>query len=219
MSRPLHIWAALAALAPAAALANLLTHADPGEWQLGDVPPKPWQHSDRDDGVEVRSVRHAERVWIELRDDSTEKSASLRQEFSPLRAGRLSFRLALARDHVGEFGIYLGQGNASAPVERVVDLKTSGRGLWLIGSAGERVETRAQVTPGMQDHLFVDFEPVGHDLQLRLGRLADDGTEIVLGEAVMPQQAHPVTRLRVTTDNLPRGGRVLLTDLVLIARP
>lgn len=216
MSRSIIFLAALAWV-PSVGWANFLTNAAPAEWPAGESPPKPWQHSDRDEGIAVRSVSHAERVWIELRDDSTEKSASLRQEFPPLKAGRFSFRLALGRDHVGEFGIYLGQGNASAPVERVIDLKSSARGLLLLGSAGERVETRALVSPGMQDHLFVDFAPVGHDLQLRLGRLAEDGTETVLGDVIVPQQAHPVTRLRITTDNLPRGGRILVTDLVLTA--
>lgn len=195
--------------------ANLLVHAVPAEWAADETPPKPWQHSDRDDDISVRRVEHEGASWIELRDDSAEKAANLRQEFPPLKAGRLSFRVALPRDHVGEFGVYLGQGNASAPVERVVELKTGGRGIVVIGSAGERVNTELSLSPGMTDHLFLDFSPVGHDLQMRLGRLLPDGTEVLLGETTAPQQAHAVTRLRITTDNLPRGARVLVTDLVL----
>jgi hypothetical protein len=194
---------------------NLLTNAIPAEWQAGEAPPKPWQHSDRDEDISVRRVEHDGASWIELRDDSAEKAANLRQEFPPLKAGRLSFRVALPRDHVGEFGVYLGQGNASAPVERVVELKVGSRGVVVIGSAGERVNTQLSLSPGMTDHLFLEFRPVGHDLQLRLGRLSPDGQESLLGETTVPQQAHAVTRLRITTDNLPRGARVLVTDLVL----
>jgi hypothetical protein len=197
---------------------NLLQHADPVQWGgAGAVPPRPWQHSDRDDGISVRSVEHEGALWLELRDDSNDKSANIRQEFTPLRAGRLSFRLTLARDHLGEFGIYLGQGNASAPVERIVDIKSSGRGVLMLGSAGERVPTGAQIAPGVRDHLFVEFRPVGHDLHLRLGRIGPGGADIILGETTAPHQAHPVTRLRITTDNAPIGARVLVSDIVLTA--
>lgn len=198
---------------------NLLVNASPADWGgVGATPPKPWQHSDRGgDDVSVHAVDHEGAVWIELRDDSIVNPANIRQEFSPLRAGRLSFRIALARDHVGEFGIYLGQGNAAALVERIVELKSSGRGVLVIGSAGQRVPTSLTLTAGMNDRLFLDFLPVGHDLQLRLGRLGADGAETVLGEMIAPQQAHPVTRLRVTTDNQPKGSHVLVTDLVLSA--
>lgn len=213
-TKSLFFGAALALL-PASGFANLLSFADMGSWPVGEPPPRPWQHSDRDEGISVRTVIHDDRPWIELRDDSTEKAANLRQEFPAMRAGRLSFRLALGEDHVGEFGIYLGQGNASSPVERIVDVKSSARGLLLLGSARERVETGATISAGMQDHLFVDFSPVGHDLRLRIGRLLHDGTEIPLGENLVLNQAYPVTRLRITTDNIPRGGRVRVTDLVL----
>lgn len=197
---------------------NLLVNASPSEWGgAGSVPPKPWQHSDRGGDVAVRATEHDGALWIALTDDSVERSANLRQEFAPIRAGRLSFRIALAKDHVGEFGIFLGQGNASAPVERIVELKSSGRGILVLGSAGERMPTSATLTAGMQDHLFLEFRPIGHDLQLKLGRIAADGAETVLGETTAPQQAHPVTRLRVTTDNLPKGSRVLVTDLALSA--
>lgn len=197
--------------------ANLLVNASPADWgAVGATPPKPWQHSDRGAGdVIVRSLDHDGSRWIELRDDSTEKPANLRQEFPPLRAGRLSFRVALARDHVGEFGVYLGQGNVAAAVERVVELKSGGRGVLALGSCGERTPTDATLSAGMHDHLFIEFRPAGHDLRLRLGRIAADGAETLLGETLAPQQAHPVTRLRITTDNLPKGSRVLVTDLVL----
>lgn len=199
--------------------ANLLVNTSPADWGgAGANPPKPWQHSDRGAGdITVRAVDHEGSLWIELRDDSHEKPANLRQEFAPLRAGRLSFRIALAKDHVGDFGIYLGQGNVAAPVERIVELKSSGRGILVLGSAGERVPTTATLTAGMQDRLVIEFLPVGHDLQLKLIRVAADGAETVLGETTAPQQAHPVTRLRITTDNLPKGSRVLVTDLVLSA--
>lgn len=196
--------------------ANLLVNATPADWgTVGATPPKPWQHSDRGGDVVVRSVEQDGALWIALTDDSTERAANLRQEFSPIRAGRFSFRLALARDHVGEFGIYLGQGNVAAPVERVVELKSSGRGVLVLGSAGERVPTSLTMSAGMKDHLFLEFRPLGHDLQIKLGRIGPDGVETVLGETLAPQQAHPITRLRVTSDNLPRGSRFLVTDLVL----
>ena len=204
---------------PAFAGANLLVNASPSDWGgAGVTPPKPWQHSDRGAAdVLVRSAEHEGSMWIELRDESAEKPANLRQEFPPLKAGRLTFRIALAKVHVGEFAIYLGQGNVSATVERIVELKSSGRGVLVLGSAGERTPTTAALSAGMQDRLFLEFRPAGHDLQLKLGRIATDGTETVLGEVIAPQQAHAVTRLRITTDNLPRGSHVLLTDLVLSA--
>lgn len=209
----------VAAMTPSLALANILTNADPGQWKLGETPPKPWQHSDRDDGISVRSIEHNNTVWIELRDDSSEKPANLRQEFAPLRAGRLSFRVSLPREHIGEFGVYLGQGSVAAPVERIVEFKTSGRGTVVIGSGGERVDTSASLSPGMNDHFYLDFDPAGHDLIIRLGRINPDNTETLLGEYTALHQAHPVTRLRVTTDNLPRGARILITDLVLSPLP
>jgi hypothetical protein len=211
----LPLLALMAGLLAAPLHANLLQHAGPAAWRAGEPPPRPWQQSDRDEGVSVRAVELEGALWLELRDDSAERSANLRQEFRPLRAGRLSFRIALARDHLGEFGIYLGQGNASSPVERIVDIKSSGRGVLMLGSAGERVPTGAQIAPGIKDHLFVEFRPLGHDLQLRLGRFGPDGTDIILGETTAPQQAHPVTRLRITSDNAPVGARVLVSDLVL----
>lgn len=214
---PLLLAGSLATALPLSA-ANLLVNANPAAWGgPGRTPPKPWQHSDRGDEVTVRTVEHEGAMWIELRDDTSESSANLRQEFPPLRAGRLTFRIALARDHVGDFGIYLGQGNASAPVERIVELKSGGRGVLHLGSAGERVSTSGAITAGMQDRLFLEFRPVGHDLQIRLGRIGADGAETLLGELTAPQQAHPVTRLRITTDNLPKGPRVLFTDLTLSA--
>jgi hypothetical protein len=213
---PLLLAGSLATALPAFAGDNLLVNASPADWGgAGATPPKPWQHSDRGGDVTVRALEHEGALWIELRDDSTEKPANLRQEFAPLRAGRLSFRVALAKDHVGDFGIYLGQGNVTAPVERVVELKSSGRGVLVLGSAGQRVPTSLTLAAGMNDRLFLEFRPAGHDLQLRLGRVAVDGTEITLGDMTAPQQAHPVTRLRITTDNQPKGSRVLVTDLVL----
>lgn len=215
---PLLLAASLATALSASAGENLLVNASPAEWGgVGATPPKPWQHSDRGGDVTVHAVDHEGAVWIELRDDSTENPANIRQEFSPLRAGRLSFRIALARDHVGDFGIYLGQGNAAALVERIVELKSSGRGVLVLGSAGQRVPTSLTLTAGMNDRLFLEFRPAGHDLQLTLGRIGADGADTVLGEMTAPQQAHPVTRLRITTDNQPKGPRVLVTDLVLSA--
>jgi|GEM_PF-2711471 hypothetical protein len=216
---PLLFAGSLAAALPALGGENILVHASPAEWGVaGVVPPKPWQHSDRGaDDISVRTVEHEGAIWIELRDDSTENPANLRQEFPPLRAGRLTFRVALGRDHVGDFGVYLGQGNVAAPVERIVELKSSSRGVLHLGSGGERVSTAASLGAGMQDRLFLEFRPVGHDLQIKLGRLGVDGAETILGEHTAPQQAHPVTRIRITTDNVPRGARVLVTDLVLSA--
>ncbi len=207
-------------MTPSLTLANILVNASPAEWgEVGTTPPKPWQHSDRDEGISVRSSAHNDSVWIELQDDSTEKPANLRQEFPPIRAGRISFRISLPREHVGEFGVYLGQGSVAAPVERIVEFKTSGRGTVVIGSGGERVNTSASLSSGMNDHFYIDFNPAGHDLIIRLGRINPDNTETPLGEHTALLQAHPVTRLRLTTDNFPRGAHILITDLVLTARP
>lgn len=217
---PLLLTGSLATALPTfGAAANLLVNPAPADWGgAGATPPKPWQHSDRGaPDIAVRSVEHEGTLWIELRDDSHEKPANLRQEFAPLRAGRLSFRIALAKEHVGDFGVYLGQGNVAAPVERIVELKSSGRGVLVLGSGGERVPTSATLAAGMNDRLCIEFRPAGHDLQLRLIRLGENGAETLLGETTAPQQAHPITRLRVTTDNLPKGSRVLVTDLVLSA--
>lgn len=215
---PLLLAGSLATALPSFA-ANLLVHALPAEWGgAGAVPPKPWQHSDRDEGIIVRSAEHNDATWIELRDDSTEKPANLRQEFPPLKAGRLSFRVSLPRDSIGEFGVYLGQGNVTAAVERIVEFKTSGRGIIVIGSGGERVNTSATFGAGMTDHFYIDFAPSGHDLIIRLGRINSDNTETQLGEYTAPQQAHPVTRLRITTDNQHRGTHLFLSDLVLAPR-
>lgn len=211
----------LATAAHAAAPANLLLQSSSAAWgPQGATPPRPWQHSDRDDGKAfVRAADHNGASWIELRDASPEHTANLRQEFVPLSAGRLTFKIALHRQHVGEFGIYLGQGNASAPVERIVELKLSSRGMLYLGSGGERINTNISLGAGMSDHLCLDFEPVGHDLRIRLGRVGPDGAVAPLAEYTAPQRAHRVNRLRATTDMQPVGARVLLSDLILVPLP
>lgn len=199
----------------AAQVVNHLSNARPEEWCPGLPPPRPWQYSE-DVGVKVILTEFDNHdVWVELQDGSETKGASLRQEFPSLAAGRFSFRLKLAPDHLGDFGLYLGQGNASAPVERVVELKIATRGVLQIGSGGQREKTPVTFTPGASEWLYVDFRTVNGDLHLVLGRLGVPEGTPPLFETTLPQQGRPVTRLRLATDNAPRGGHVFVTDLVL----
>ncbi len=207
------------AVPAAAVLPNLLANASPAAWRIGNPPPKPWQFPTSDTEITVAVVERNSARWVELKDDATEKSASLRQQFQPLKAGRLSFRIALASDHVGQIGIFLGQGNASAEVERIVELKLDSRGTLLMGSVGKREKTAVTLAPGMSDHLFLEFYTSNEDLNLRLGRIASDGTDTVVTEMSIPQQGHAVSRLRVATDLAPRGSHFYVTDLMLTARP
>jgi len=210
---------AVAVPAPAAALPNLLTNADSAAWSIGSAPPKPWQIPNSDPDITTLVVERNGARWVELRDNSSDKAGSLRQQFSPIKAGRLSLRIALASDHVGQFGIYLGQGNASSEVERIVDVKLDSRGTFLLGSAGQREKTALTITPGATDHLFIEFATTNEDLNLRIGRIAADGTDTVVAETTIPQQGRSVSRLRVATDLAPRGAHFYVTDLVLTARP
>jgi len=199
--------------------ANLLANARPEIWQIGKAPPKPWQVPNPDPDISTVIVDREGAKWVELRDSSTEKAASLRQQFPPLKAGRLSFRIAVAGDHVGQFGIFLGQGNASAEVERIVELKVDSKGIVLLGSGGNREKTAFSLTAGVTDHLFVDFSPSNEDLNLSLGRIEKNGTAVIISTTTILQQAHAVTRLRIATDLAPRGAHFFLTDLVLTAAP
>lgn len=209
---------ALFAAFPLAATANLLTLAQPEAWTLGEALPRPWQHSDRDNDIGVRVTELDGQRWIHFTDGSSTSSANIRQEFPQMAAGRLSFRIRLHADHIGEIGIYLGQGNASSPLERVVDLKSNPQGLVRIGSVGERINSALMLASGREEHVFVEFQPVGvgeRDLSIKVGRIVADGRLILLGETISPQQAFPVTRLRITTDNAPVGGNFYITELQL----
>lgn len=204
---------------PAPKFPNLFTNAFPAGWSVGATPPKPWQIPNSDPEITTLVVERDGVRWVELRDDSTEKAASLRQQFQPLKAGRLSFRIAVATDHIGQIGIFLGQGNASAEVERIVELKVDSRGIVFIGSAGKREKTAVSLTPGIKDHLFIEFASSNENLNLRLGRISPDGTDTLIAESTVPQQGHAVSRLRIATDLAPRGGHFFVTDLVLTAAP
>ena len=207
--------AGLGLLEVPAPLGNHLASAAPAGWRAGEPPPRPWQIS-TEAGVKVVVAKLDDHdVWVELQDQSEIKGASLRQEFPALAAGRFSFRLKLAPDHLGDFGLYLGQGNASAPVERVVELKIATRGALQIGSGGQREKTPVSFTPGVTEWLYVDFRSVNGDLHLMLGRMGPPDDAPPLFETTVPQQGRPVTRLRLSTDNAPRGGHVFVTDLVL----
>lgn len=204
---------------PAPKLPNLFANAVPAAWTVGDTPPKPWQIPNSDPEITTLVVEREGVRWVELKDDSTEKAASLRQQFQPLKAGRLSFRIAVANDHIGQIGIFLGQGNASAEVERIVELKMDSRGVIFMGSAGKREKTAVSLTPGTKDHLFIEFSCSNENLNLRLGRIEKDGTDTLVAESTVPQQGHAVSRLRIATDLAPRGGHFYVTDLVLTAAP
>ena len=199
--------------------ANVLANARPEIWQVGKAPPKPWQVPNSDPEISTLVIDRDGVKWVEIKDNSTEKAASLRQQFPPMKAGRLSFRISIASEHIGQFGIFLGQGNASAEVERVVELKIDSKGVILMGSGGKREKTPFSLTPGVTDHLFVDFAPSNEDLNLTLGRIDKNGADVVISTMTMLQQAHAVTRLRIATDLAPRGAHFYLTDLVLTAAP
>lgn len=207
----------LAALLPAAAAAKFLSGTNAAKWKAGEGPPRPWQYSAPEAGTSVRVVPHAGSMWIELRDDSTTSSASLRQEFAPLKSARLSLKIALPAEHTGEFGIYLGTGNASSTDERIVDLKTNSRGIMRMGSSGERVNTSLVLAAGSTEHVFIEFRGKGSALHLRIGRINPESNDVILGEHTFPERADLVTRLRITTDNTPAGSRVLVSDLMLQA--
>lgn len=205
----------LAILLPGAASAKFLSGTNAAKWKINEGPPRPWQYSAPEAETSVRVVQYDGAMWIELRDDSPQTSASLRQEFAPLKSARLSLRIALPPDHNGEFGIYLGPGNASSTDERIVDLKTNSRGVLRMGSGGERINTSLVLASGSTEHVFVEFRGKGSALQLRLGRIGPDGQDVILGEHSFPDRADLVTRLRITTDNTQTGSRVLVSDLLL----
>jgi len=206
---------AIAAVLPACAFANLLSNADASKWKPGSAPAKPWQHSGREDGITVKVVRLAGSSWIELHDQSDKVSANLRQEIPAMQAGRLTLKVMTHTENTGDFGIYLGSGNASSSTERVVDVKTNKRGMLRLGSGGERIDTGLILTPGVPEHIFIEFRPVGSGVHLKLGRIDANGKDEVLGENTFAKPAQPVTRLRITSDNAPTGARWLVKDLAL----
>ncbi len=214
--RPLVLVAAVVLL-PLSASAKILGGANTAKWKVGAPPPSPWQHSAKETDIKVQVVKLDDGNWIELHDNSTKVSANFRQEFAPIRSGRLTLKVKLAPDHGGDFGIYLGPGNASSSAERVVDLKTNSRGMVRLGSTGERLDSGLVLTKDTIEHIFVEFRTKGKDVQIRLGRIGADGKDEVLGDDTFPGRAQPVTRLRITSDNTPQGAHFYLTDLQLTA--
>ncbi|MDP1580947.1 MAG: hypothetical protein Q8M02_11750 [Candidatus Didemnitutus sp.] len=213
--RPILYLAAAMALLPLGVSAKILSGANAAKWKVGAPPPSPWQHSAKETDIKVEVVKLDGTNWIEFQDNSSSVSANIRQEFSPLRSGRLSLKVKLAADHGADFGIYLGPGNASSPAERVVDLKTNSRGMLRMGSTGERLDSGLVLARDKVEHIFVEFRAKGKDVHIRLGRIGADGKDEVLGEDTFPGRAQPVTRLRLTTDNSPQGAHFYVTDLQL----
>jgi hypothetical protein len=205
-----------AALTPLAALANVLGAADATKWKAGEVP-RPWQTTAKEKDITVQVVRLDGANWVELKDNSAEKAANLRQEFKPVTAGRLIMRVMLAPGNEADLGIYLFDGTGAAGADRVVDVKSNNRGQVRLGTRGERINTGLVLKPGVAENIFIDFGPEGQGTFLRIGRVSADGKPEVLGEKVFDKPAGAVSRLRVTSDNAATGAHFYVTDLRLFS--
>lgn len=197
--------------------ANVLPHGDIAKWRVGEPPPRPWVRTGNRTGVTLQTVSLEGRKWLEFRDASTEGTASILCKVPTLRAGRLSLRVRMADDHDPANGIFfcLGTGEVSKDVERVVDVKTSPSGVLYLGSANQRVATGLTLAAGADEHLFIEFRPAAQGIQLRLGRIGDDGQDQLLKEETIAQPARPVDHLRIMSHGKTAGAHFFLTDLQL----
>jgi hypothetical protein len=223
---PIRLGWAVASLLPVALAGSLAANAlvpDLSGLSPGQAVPGPWQTSDRDEGILARGGipqgAGEGTGWIELRDDSPEATANVRQRFEPVPAGRFSLRIRLGPLHSGPIGIYLGTGQASAPAERVIDLKTNDRGNLRLGSRGERQGTPLLLIPGSEVRLYLEFAPTGDGMEVVLGSLDEHGREREASRYQVPvDQAQPISALRITSDSAPTGAHFYVSDLKLLPR-
>lgn len=209
--------AALVVAAAAAPAQNGLKNADFSRLNPGDPPPKPWRTGAKDPGVTVAAGHPSGQGsgWMHLRDDSTEGGAALRQQFAPLAAGSFSLKVHAAPGHTGQIGFYLGVDNVSTPADRIIDMKTNGRGLLQIGTAGEREGTTIAFRPDTTIWLFVQWRPneAGDNLDVVYGTLDESGKLLSSQRLDLPIAPKPISALRITTDKSAIGTDVYLTDV------
>jgi len=212
--------AVFAAAAPAAKDTNMLKQAD--FTKLKNVPelPAPWQTTSKSAGITVRIVnaKATPATWVQLKDESAEAAANIRQSFGAVPKGRFSVFVRANGDHTGGIGIYLGTGTAGTTEDRMIDIKTSDNGTVRIGTRGERQNTPLAILPGDVFHVWVDWAPgVGDSLDVKFGVFDNTGTERQLSSFSV-KEAKPITALRITSDTAAIGAHFLVSQPRLEAR-
>lgn len=201
---------------------NQLLNADFSRLKAGAAPGKPWLTSNKADGVDVVAASPDDATgagWLRLRDDSTEAGTTLRQSFGAMTSGSFSVKLHAAAAHAAPIGIYLGAGSASSAEDRVIELKTNGRGVFQIGSAGDREASPITLLPGATTHLFVQWRPnvAGDNLDVVYGTVDENGQLLTSQRLQLPVKPQPISALRITTDKSATGADFYLTDLRLMS--
>ncbi|QYM78980.1 hypothetical protein K0B96_17010 [Horticoccus luteus] len=209
---------ALTSVSALAAPKNQLQNADFSKLKPGAAPGKPWHTSGPAEGVEVAAGSPDAATgsgWVHLRDDSAEAGATLRQSFNAMPSGSLSLKLHAAPTHHAPVGIYLGTGAVSSPEDRVIELKTNGRGVFQIGSAGEREASPITLVPGVTTWLFVQWKPnsAGDNLDVVYGTVDNNGQLLTSQRLQLPVKPDPISALRITTDKSASGADFYVTDL------
>lgn len=213
---------ALVSTPAVAAPKNQLQNTDFAKLKAGAAPGKPWLTSNKADGVDVVAASPDLATgsgWLRLRDDSTEAGATLRQSFAAMTSGSFSLKLHAAATHAATIGIYLGVGSASSAEDRVIELKTNGRGVVQIGSAGDREASPITLSPGTTTLLFVQWRPnpAGDNLDVVYGTVDEQGQLLTSQRLELPVTPQPISALRITTDKSATGADFYVTNLRLMS--
>lgn len=193
---------------------NLLKQADFSKLKSVAELSAPWQTTAKSAGITVRMVnaKATPPTWVQMKDDSTEAAATMRQSFDAVAKGRFSVYIRANEDHKGGIGVYLGTGTASAPADRVIDIKSSDNGMFRVGSRSERQNTPLVVQPGDVYQLWTDWTPREDGaLDVRFGVIDGSGVDRVL-LAFVVQEPKPITVLRITTDAPAKGAHFLVSQ-------
>ncbi|MGJ8640227.1 MAG: hypothetical protein ACSHYA_12630 [Opitutaceae bacterium] len=175
-----------------------------------------WKTSDHKEGVEVKSSRPAgapeSESWFHFKDESDTNGANIRHGINPITKGSLSFRLHVVK--AIDISTHLGDGPASKPHERIVQVVVNDTGRVKIQSANPSVSSQTYLELDQTYTLKIRFEPLGDDKTQIWVDILEDGELLETVEGVTPM-SRPIDMMRITTFNADVGGEFYITDLQL----
>lgn len=184
--------------------------------QDGQRPGGEWKTADNKDGITVEIGRPAgapeTEKWTRLVDQSTDQPANMRRSVGPVKAGTLSLRVHIVK--LTPISIILGDGTASKPEERVVQIAINEKGKVKIQSAEPSVSSRNALAVGKSYTLNIEFAPEGDTNTSAKVVVKDGDTELETIEGVSPAQ-RPITALRITSQGEPTDGEFYVTAIKL----
>ncbi len=186
----------------------------------GDPISKPWVVSKISSGVTVQWDKLPEdsqgRLWMHLVDDSDSGLCGLRQKFTDISKGRLSFRAYFKRLD-GPFGVILTEVKSSQAENRVIDIKVESKQGLRVGDLGNRAKTHFRLETGKEYHFYCDFKP-GEDQQsyeVTFGEL--NSGEVIYQTKTTSMK--PLSNLVIKSDSQKVGLDAYVTDISLVPIP